>query len=399
MKSCASPPEMMPLADDTDPTHWIRRALTAVLGVPLAAQDMADLDSQGSLGLYFHRGKDGHGKKSKEVMGITNKHVVSRSLHADYEYGGQQSPRKQYLRNCGYRRFGQLLEETRALLGVKLNQATRFAAQLAKLLESRPQEEDARYNLNVKYKEQDLQRVESDVRILSDFLRLIQSTWSDPLDRIIAWVDWAPKVANDADLRRYTRDIAVMTLEKDKFVKNFKGNFVYLAGKFTPDQIIACFHPNVANPPVFEYPLDHLFRLSGCVDAAGLSTPYFLDDDNKPCFIVAKDGQKTDLTFGRQSELEALTCPDLEGHSWEVAILNYGGREHGDFSAGGDSGSAIFNAEGKLVALLHSYLPTGSSTHMTFGTPGHYVMELVMQRYPDADFSRSQYDDDDATSV
>ncbi|GJJ13251.1 hypothetical protein Clacol_007502 [Clathrus columnatus] len=391
MESLAGPPEMMPVARDTDPTHWIRRALTAVLGAPLAAQDMADIDSWGSLGLFFHRGKDRHGKKSKEVMAITNKHVVSKKTNEDYEYSGRQGARKQYIRSCGHRRFEQLLNETRALLAEKLGDTKQFAEQLEELLADRPEVEDASYNLDLKNKEQDLQRAELDVGILDDFLKLLKSTWSDPLDRIIAWLDWAPKIASNVDPRCYTRDIGVMTLEQDKFVKNFKGNFVYLAGKFTRAEIIACFYTNASNPPIFQYPRNHLFRILGCIDAAGLSNPYFLDENNNPCFTVAKEGQATDLTFGRQSELEAYTCRDLEGESWEVAVLNFGGRKHGNFSAKGDSGAAIFNAEGKLVAILHSGMPRGMSNHVTFGTPGHYVYEVIMKQYPDADFSRLKY--------
>ena len=52
------PPVMMRVAKDTDPTHWIRRALTAVLGIPLAAEELEDKDAQGSLGVFFHEGKD-----------------------------------------------------------------------------------------------------------------------------------------------------------------------------------------------------------------------------------------------------------------------------------------------------------------------------------------------------
>lgn len=63
----------------------------------------------------------------------------------------------------------------------------------------------------------------------------------------------------------------------------------------------------------------------GVVDAAALSNPYYVDESNNPSFTVAKEGQATDLTFGRQSELEAYTCRDLEGSSWEVAVLNWGG--------------------------------------------------------------------------
>ena len=77
---------------------------------------------------------------------------------------------------------------------------------------------------------------------------------------------------------------------------------------------------------------------------------------------------KTDLAFGRFSELEAYTCDEFEKDSWEVAIFNFNKR-FGNFSAKGDSGSCIFNAEGKMVAFLHSGMPKGISNHVTFGAP------------------------------
>ena len=133
-ESLAGPPEMMPVARYTNPTHWIRRALTVVLGIPLAAQEMAEDDSQGSLGIYFHRGTDKHGKKSREVMGITNKHVVSRTIKEDYEYSGRQGAPKKYIQNCSIRRFEQVLNETHALLAEKSGGARQFAGQLAELV-------------------------------------------------------------------------------------------------------------------------------------------------------------------------------------------------------------------------------------------------------------------------
>lgn len=162
------------------------------------------------------------------------------------------------------------------------------------------------------------------------------------------------------------------------------------AGKFSPDEITAFFYPNTANPPTFKYPTNHLYRLLGCVDAAGLATPYFWDDQGNPCFTVAKDGQKTDLTFGRFSELEAYTCDKFKKESWEVAIFNFNKRL-GNFSFYGDSGSCIFNAEGKMVAFLHSGMPRGMSNHITFGTPAHYIVELIMEHYPYADFSHEKF--------
>ena len=140
------------------------------------------------------------------------------------------------------------------------------------------------------------------------------------------------------------------------------------------------------NPPSFKYPDDHLFRLSGCVDAAGLASP---NEKGNTGFNVAKDGQSTDLTFGRLSELEAYTCDELEHHSWEAAVLNFS-KKHGNFSEKGDSGASIFNVQGKLVAILHSGI---TSKHVTFGTPGHYIVELVKQHYPHADFDGLKFDD------
>lgn len=114
-----------------------------------------------------------------------------------------------------------------------------------------------------------------------------------------------------------------------------------------------------------------------------------MDEHGNAGFIVAKDGQSTDLTFGRFSELEAYTCDEFGHESWEVAVLNFS-KKHGNFSGKGDSGAAIFNAEGKLVAILHSGMRM--SNHVTFGTPGHYVVELVKEHYPDADFDRLKFD-------
>ena len=112
VESLVGPPPMMGVVTDTDPTHWIRRALTAVLGVPLAAVQLADKDAQGTLGVYFHEGKDRHGNKSTRVMALTNKHVTSKDTKTDYEYSDRPGAPRQYVRNCGSRRFQQVVNQT-----------------------------------------------------------------------------------------------------------------------------------------------------------------------------------------------------------------------------------------------------------------------------------------------
>jgi hypothetical protein len=230
------PPPMMCVAGDTDPTHYVRRALTALLGVPVAAEELAHDDAQGSIGIFFHEGKDRQGKKSKRVMATTNKHVVSKNIKVDYQFSGCQGARKQYLRNCGVRRFQQIVNETRALLTTSLGDAKQFADQLEAFLANPPEDEEdeADHERDVERKKVKLMKAREDVVILDDFLKLLGSTWSDAYQRIIGHLDWAPAIANDVDPRRYTRDIGVVALDDDKFSKNFKGNFVYLCA--------FCFH-------------------------------------------------------------------------------------------------------------------------------------------------------------
>ncbi|KAI5801730.1 hypothetical protein DFH27DRAFT_66841 [Peziza echinospora] len=136
---------------------------------------MAGTGSQGSLGLYFHRGKDRQGNKSKDVLAFTNKHVLSKKTNEDYKYSGRQGERKQYICNCGHRRFERLLNE--ALLGEKLGDAE----QLVELVADPPEEEDADYNRDLKDKEQQLDKVESDVGNLVDLGTAKDSTKAEEL--------------------------------------------------------------------------------------------------------------------------------------------------------------------------------------------------------------------------
>lgn len=224
------PPPMMRVVRERDPTHYIRRAVTAALGVPLAAEQLADSDAQGSLGLYFHEGKDRHGNTSKRIMCLTNKHVTSSNTTRDHEYGRPGSPRR-FMRNCGSRRFQQILNETRALIATKLGDAQLLTSQLAKM-EAKPKSEDVAQAANdeehLERTQQDLERAVKDVVELGDFLQLLTSTWSDAYQRIIGYLDWAPKIAHDLDGRCYTRDLGVIALDENKFKESFKGNVVYL---------------------------------------------------------------------------------------------------------------------------------------------------------------------------
>jgi hypothetical protein len=164
-------------------------------------------------------------------MCLTNKHVTSSDTTQDYEYSGRPGAPKQFMRNCSSRRFQQIVNETRAFIATKLGDAKLFAEQLAEMVakpKSENEEEAATDEEDKERMEQDLKRAEKDVVKLGDFLQLLTSTWSDPHQRIIGYLDWAPKIVNDLNNHRYTRDLGVVTLDENKFKESFQGNSVYL---------------------------------------------------------------------------------------------------------------------------------------------------------------------------
>lgn len=217
-------PAMMHVVDDTNPTAYIRRALTASLGIPLVT---ADNNSQGSLGIYFHEGKDEQGNESDRVFAITNKHVVSRVTNTDYDILRAGSS-KQYVRVCDYHRLQGVVNETRASIATKIRDAVRLIEVLADLPARPPPRDQNKAAMYAKRMEIELEYLREDAATLQKFLHNLNLSWSDPYRRFIGWVDWAPSIRNDIDDRRYTRDIGVIELEKSKWEKAFNGNQVYL---------------------------------------------------------------------------------------------------------------------------------------------------------------------------
>jgi len=141
---------------------------------------------------------------------------------------------------------------------------------------------------------------------------------------------------------------------------------------------------------VFRFPSDRQLRIQGCVPPELLASPDCYDGNGNPCLIVLKDGNTTDLTVGRYAGLEAYTCDEFGIESIELAIYNYD-KQSGPFSAKGDSGSLIFAGDGSMVGVLHSGMPKGASSHVTYATPAWWVVEQIKLRYPHADFNRTTF--------
>ncbi len=190
---------LMRPADSTNPSFNVRRALTTVLGMPLAPADSQKQDATGSLGFYFHEGTYKNGEPSPRVFGVSCDHVLRDDTSVDYEYAGERTgARKQDVRVCGYRSFQELLDKTRDLLADKVEKTVDLATEIADLEEEQKkiQDDDEAQEAAeaLKRKKEDLARFKQDSVTLEKHLRDVFVDWRDIKARSVGHVDYAPSI-------------------------------------------------------------------------------------------------------------------------------------------------------------------------------------------------------------
>jgi len=223
-------PPLLRVTDKTNPSYYVRRALTAALGMPIATKQREDDDAQGSVSFFFHENRHKNGDSSDRVLGVSNKHVLRKDTTVDYLFRGTGASR-QYIRVCGDRRYRRFVNETRALITKNVDEVVRLAEETARL-EEKPKSEDPEEadedTVALKKEKAQLDEVDSDNRKLQAFFTDTDAQWHEIEHRNVGFVDWAPKIATDVDDRHYTRDIGTFELDVNKFKVNFKGNVVDL---------------------------------------------------------------------------------------------------------------------------------------------------------------------------
>jgi hypothetical protein len=75
--------------------------------------------------------------------------------------------------------------------------------------------------------EAELAKTRTKINSLKKFFVDIKERWSKPEDRVIGFVRWAPPIGAGVAPHRYTRDLCVIELYKDKF-KHMIGNVLSL---------------------------------------------------------------------------------------------------------------------------------------------------------------------------
>ncbi|KAF8206174.1 hypothetical protein K438DRAFT_1904946 [Mycena galopus ATCC 62051] len=381
---------------DTNPTHYVRRFLTAGLGMPITTAEREIDDGQGSVAIFFHENRDKRGDASAKVFGVSNCHVLCQNTTVGYEFKGSGAPR-QLVRVAGSRRFQRGLTEITACIGSHGTDAELLVREIV-ILEVKPESEDAdrvaEDKATMEAKRLKLGKMKEDIHVLEVFYHELSKQWGDVASRNIGHVDWAPPISVNVGGHTYTRDIATFEVDAAKFKQEFQGNVVDLGIKFTPQQLTDMLYPRSARSDgrtVFKFPANRQLRINGCVPPELLGQPDCFDANGNPCLIVMKDGNTSDLTVGRYAGLEVYLCDERGVESVELAIYGYD-QESGPFSAKGDSGSLIFDGMGDMVGILHSgMLCKGGTSHVTYATPAWWAIEQLRLRYPHADFNREAF--------
>ncbi|GBE88767.1 hypothetical protein SCP_1401720 [Sparassis crispa] len=357
-----SGPELFAPVSDLDPLKAVIDPVTTALGLPIAGLKM--LKSRGTMGFYFRVGK--------VLYAVTARHVLFPEDEGNNPYSYVAGPKKKVVL-MSTKAFTTFLISIQGHIGT-LNNTVGVLEKWVTALTARsegsgPNAEQAAGELELK-----------------KFFVKVKKQWTKPKDRVIGHVVWAPPVSVSTAPHGYTKDICVIKLDEKKFSQNFRKNVLDLGPEIDAAKFISLMYPRIDAPSDFDYPAERLLELRGVLSAEEIRTPNNKDHKGDPMRYIIKRGLTTLTTIGCLSGFEshvrhyfALGSRD----SVEAAVYPYD-NDSGPFSRGGDSGSIIVDALGKVVALLTGGTGPTDSSDITFGSPMYWLWEIIKAQFPGA---------------
>ncbi|KAJ4491916.1 hypothetical protein C8J55DRAFT_588494 [Lentinula edodes] len=373
---------VIPDSTSADTAHEVSQQILTLLqknGVNNAVVEWREAVSQmlagmeeGTLTLWFHEIKDNDGNPSNKVYGVSNCHILRKNTASDYEY--TDGAPMDYVRVCGMRRFQRGLDEiTKAISNHKFS-ADIWTLDIAKL--QAKEKKDAANAREIKARQH------------------VTKYWSDlKLYRNIGHVQYAEAISVDVEGgTRYTSDWAAFVADEAKGSKMSlrATSLISSLWPYTHVQSSRWWLDHI------QVPYDRKLRIEGCATKKDLSHPAEFDSEGQHCLMVGKNGNTTDLTIGRYAGLVSFTRNQAGIESIELGIYNSGDRFAEPFSAKGDSGSLVWhstNDKARIVGQIHSGQNKGGSTsnHVTYCTPGWYLLSQIQKRFQYADFYRTTW--------
>ncbi|KAL6306401.1 hypothetical protein BKA93DRAFT_729418, partial [Sparassis latifolia] len=370
-----SGPELFAPVSDLDPLKAVIDPVTTALGLPIAG--LKTLKSRGTMGFYFRVGK--------VLYAITARHVLFPEDEGNNPYFYVTGPKKKVVL-MGTKAFTTFLISIQGHIGT-LNNTVGVLEQRVTALTTRsegsgPNAEQVAGELVETQRE--LSKTQTAIEELKKFFVKVKKQWTKLKDWVIGHVIWAPPVSVSTAPHGYTKDICVIKLDEKKFSQNFRKNVLDLGPEIDAAKFISLMYPRINAPSDFDYPAERLLELRGILSAEEIRTPNNKDHKGDPMRYVIKRGLTTLTTIGCLSGFEshvrryfALGSRD----SVEAAVYPYD-NDSGPFSRGGNSGSIIVDALGKVVALLTGGMGPTDSSDITFGSPMYWLWEIIKAQFP-----------------
>ena len=204
----------------TNPTHHVRRFLTALLGIPLATQGM---EKEGTLTLWFHENKDKNSDPSNNVYGVSNCHVLRKNTTTDYEHKGGAA--RDFVRVCGLHRFQRGLNEIKNAISDHGIRASCFTQEIDGLEKTENPDEEVAAEIvkNRRYLEDENEAI-GQLGALHDE---VTKYWPDFRLHRIGYVQHAEAIKVDIEGgTRYTSDWGAFLAAEAKVGDRFEGNVV-----------------------------------------------------------------------------------------------------------------------------------------------------------------------------
>ncbi|EKM56437.1 uncharacterized protein PHACADRAFT_118113 [Phanerochaete carnosa HHB-10118-sp] len=376
--------ELFAPVSDLDPLKAVIDPVTTALGLPIAG--LKTLKSQGTMGFYFRAGK--------VLYAVMARHVLFPEDEGNFPYSYVAGPQKKVVL-MGTKAFTNFLISIQGHIGLLNNMITvlekRAAVLTARSQGSGPNAEQAARELVETQHE--LSETPTAIKELKKFFVKVKKQWTNPRDRVIGHVVWAPPVGVSAT-HGYTKDVCVIKLDEKKFLQNFRGNVLDLGPEIDASKFVGLMYPRIGAPSDFDYPDERLLELRGILSAEEMCIPDNKDREGAPMRYVIKRSLTTLTTIGCLNGFESHVRRYFvlgSRDSVEAAIYSYD-NDSGPFSRGGDSGSIIVDALGKFVALLTGGTGLSYSSDITFGSPMYWLWEIIEAQFPGANL---YFEDDD----
>ncbi|KAH7882679.1 hypothetical protein F5I97DRAFT_1816563 [Phlebopus sp. FC_14] len=394
-------PALYPPAFDLDPLKEFIDNISTPLSLPVCG---FKTDMQGTLSFLFRVGN--------ELFGVTDRHVLFADEEGNDEYKYKAGPKK-YVVVMGSSAFNDYVASIQAKIGT-LNDTVKYLEKRATTYKRKKEEaeegtgsaEAQRWALDLEDTERELARTRANIEKLRDFFMELMKNWSKPKDRIIGYVDWSPPIGVGVLPHRYTRDVAVIKMNKKKY-EHLMGNVLSLGAysvqfcfrlweypweyplgpELSREKLMGLMYGRVDVPHEFEYPEQGLLPLKGILSATDLMNPTSKNLTGEMIRRGLKRGFKTLTTVGTISMFMShvrLYFATGNMDSVEVPILPHE-LVSGPFSRSGDSGAAVVDALCRFVAVITGGTGKTDTSDITFATLMEWLWgDVILDEYPGA---------------